>query len=70
MVLMHTSSDKVWKDREAKERLMAAISSGLGSRWSLAIRQKLYKPRQYRNRLLCTFLILGIVEMCLVLAVD
>ena len=70
MVLMHTSSDKVWKDREAKERLMAAICSGLGSRWSLAIRQKLYKPRQYRNRLLCTFLILGIVEMRLVLAVD
>ena len=69
MVLMHTSSDKVWKDREAKERLMATIS-GLGSRWSFAIRQKLYKPRQYRNRLLCTFLILGIVEMRLVLAVD
>ena len=69
MVLMHTSSDKVWKDREAKERLMTAIS-GLGSRWSFAIRQKLYKPRQYRNRLLCTFLILGIVEMRLVLAVD
>ena len=40
MVLMHTSSDKVWKDREAKERLMTAIS-GLGSRWSFAIRQKL-----------------------------
>ena len=66
--MFHTSSDKVWKEREAKERLIAA-NSGLGRRWSFATRQKLYKPRQYRSRLLWTFLILGIVEMLLVLAV-
>ena len=68
MVLLRTSSDKAWKEREAKERLIAA-NSGLGSRWIFTTRQKLYKPRQYRSRLLWTFLILGIVEMLLVLAV-
>ena len=67
--MLRTSSDKSWKDREAKERLIAS-NSGLGRRWNFATRQKLYKPRQYRSRLLWTFLILGIVEMLLVLAVD
>ena len=38
-VLLFTSSDNIWKERVAKERLTAAIS--LGRRWSLAIRQKL-----------------------------
>ena len=38
-VLLFTSSDNIWKERFAKERLMAAIS--LGRKWSLAIRQKL-----------------------------
>ena len=38
-VLLFTSSDNIWKERFANERLMAAIS--LGRRWSLAIRQKL-----------------------------
>ena len=43
---MHTSSDKVWKDLEAKSRLIGARIPGLGSRLSFAIRQKLYKARQ------------------------
>ena len=38
-VLLFTSSDNIWKERFANERLMAAIS--LGRKWSLAIRQKL-----------------------------
>ena len=33
-----TSSDKVWKDRDAKARLVVSISSG--RKCSLAIRQK------------------------------
>ena len=33
-----TSSDKVWKDRDAKARLVVSISSG--GKCSLAIKQK------------------------------
>ena len=40
MGLLLTSSDKVWKDLDAKERLIGAIS-GSGRRWSFATRQKL-----------------------------
>ena len=42
--MLCTSSDKVWKEREANDRLIGAIS--LGRRWSFATRQKLYKPRE------------------------